>query len=121
MELVESLRRGGKMVSYAGYPYQKDKKHQSTTNWRFSVKACEGHLITLNNAAEDSEPTVRGELSHVPDPARINVKKLHSQVSHKAVSTQEPPRRIIKDEITASQLSTEAAVKILANKNRFVS
>lgn len=117
MELVDSLKCDGKMASYAGYLYRKDKQHQSTTNWRCAVRGCKGRLITANNAPDNSEPTVRGEHSHVPDPARIEVKKLQGNVTQKAILTQEPPRRIIKDEISASQISSEAAVQLRANKN----
>ena len=42
---------------------------------------------------------VSGEHFHAPDPTRIEMEKMHARVTEKAVNTQEPPRRIIADEI----------------------
>ena len=116
MEFVESLVKEGQLVSFGGYLYRKDKTNKTTINWRCAVKACKGRLTTTINAKNGDVPTrVGGEHVHAPDPARIEVKKVQSRVTEKAVNTQEPPRRIIADEI--QPLSQEAASRLRSNRN----
>lgn len=116
MEFVESLVKEGQLVSYGGYLYRKDKPNKTTINWRCAVKACKGRLTTVKHAENGDVPTrVGGEHLHAPDPARIEVKKVHSRVTEKAVNTQEPPRRIIAAEI--QPLSQEAISQLRSNRN----
>ena len=111
---VESLVKKGQLVSYEGYLYHKDETNKTTINWRCAVKACKGRL-TINADDGDVPTRVSGEHLYALVPARIEVKQVHSCVTKKAVNTQEPPRRIIADEI--QPLSQEAASQSRTNRN----
>ena len=109
MDFFKSLVEDRQMVSYKGYLYGKDKTNKATINWRCAVKSCKGRLITTKNAKNGNAPArVSGKHFHAPDPACIEVKKVHAHVTEKAVNTQEPPRCIIADEI--QPLNQEAAI-----------
>ena len=68
MEFVESLKNGGKLVSYNGYLYRRDKEYKTTINWRCTEKGCKGRLITSAVSSTDEIPCVRGEHCHLPNP-----------------------------------------------------
>jgi hypothetical protein len=108
MEIVPSAKKDGILVFYQGYLYRKDREFVTTISWRCTVKGCKGRLST--NRDLDQEPTVRGDHLHAPDPARAEVKKVQATVCDRALSSLDPPRRIIQDQ--AGTLSQEAAVNI---------
>ena len=115
MEFVDSLKNGGKLVSYNGYLYRRDKEHKTTINWRCTIKGCKGRLITSAVSSTDEIPYVRGEHCHLPNPSKVEVKKLHSRLKEKATATADVPRKIIRDEVQT--LSQEAATQVGTNRN----
>ena len=80
MELP-SLKKEGNLISFRGYLYRKGKKHTSTINWRCTVRACKGRLITNREPSDGDVPVERGEHAHLPNPARVEVKKLQCRVT----------------------------------------
>lgn len=115
MEIIDSLKKDGKLISFDGYLYRKDRICTTTINWRCTVKGCKGRLITSSAPNEGDVPDVTGQHCHIPNPARAAVKQLHSRITERAVRTQDPPRRIIQDEVQT--LPREAAASIRCNKN----
>ena len=91
MEFVDSLKSNGKLVSFNGRLYRKDKEHKNTINWRCTVKGCKGRLITSAVSSVEDIPCVRREHCHLPDPSKVEVKKLHSRLIEKALSTTDAP------------------------------
>ena len=79
--------------------YRKDKEHKTTINWRCSVKGCKGDLVTRAVPNMGDIPCGRREHCHLPDPAKVEIKKLHSRVIEKARATADAPRKIIQDEV----------------------
>ena len=107
-------------MAHGGFLYRKDKAKLNTVNWRCSVHSCKGRLITpildpRPEVQEDINPIEKGEHNHPPDPAGITVKKLQDRVKTAAVTTNDPPRRIVQDAI--GTVGEEAAVKVRSNAN----
>lgn len=76
---------------------------------------CKGRLSTTTEPANGDILIERGEHNHLPDPARVEVKKLHERLSEQAESSQQPPRAILHPETIS--LSQEATVQVHSNKN----
>lgn len=108
-------------MAYQGYIYRKDHVKGNTINWRCSVRDCKGRLVTPlmdlqpGPVDDDVEPVRKGDHLHAPDPARVEVKKLHGVVKERAVTSEEPPRRIVQDAVAG--IGEEAATKVRSNTN----
>ena len=94
MEIIVS-NRGKNKIAYNGFIYRKDKATQKTITWSCEVKSCKGRLSTSLEYENDRTCTEKGEHSHVPDPVKVGEEKVKEKVRQAAVTTHDPPRRIL--------------------------
>lgn len=109
MEIIVS-NRGQNKIAYNGFIYRKDKATQTTIAWRCEVKGCKGRLSTSLEYEKDRNCTDKGEHFHAPDPVKVGMDKVKEKVCKTAVTTHDPPRRILQDAIAG--VPNELAAKI---------
>ena len=115
MEVLKSTK-GKDKIAYRGFVYRRDHKSQTRISWRCERKECKGRLATPLLYEEDLDDAVeRGEHSHPPDVAGIELAKVKDGMLAQASTTNDPPRRILEDNIGG--VSEETAARIGSGTN----
>ena len=86
------------MISHEGFLYRRDKTKLNTVNWRCAKGGCKGRLTTSLQYRQQQQPPVSsGVHMHPPNPAEVAVRRVENTVKTAAVTTRDPPRRIVFD------------------------
>ena len=98
------------MISHEGFLYRKDKKLK-TINWRCAKAGCKGRLATsLQYRKQHQPPVSSGVHTHPPNPSEVAVRRVENTVKTAAVTTRDPPRRIVQDAMAEVNEEVAAAV-----------
>ena len=118
MEIVKS-RKGHDKIALNGYLYRKDKTSLTRISWRCDRKTCKARLATpvlyQNVVGTIDDVVEKGEHVHAPDPAAVEVAHVKDAMLAAATATNDPPRRILQDNIGG--ISQEAAARIASGTN----
>ena len=120
MEFTKS-RKGSDMISYKGFLYRKDKTKLNTINWRCAKAGCKGRLTTdLQYRQQQQPPVSSGVHMHPPNPAELTVRRVENIVKTSAVTTRDPPRRIVEDAIACVNEEVAASVGSSTNLRQII-
>ena len=86
-------------------------KQVNTINWRCAKAGCKGRLTTSLQYRQQQQPPVSsGVQMHQPNPAEVAIQRVENTVKTAAVTTRDPPRRIVQDAIADANEEIAAAV-----------
>lgn len=109
------------MISYEGFLYRKDKIQLNTINWRCAKTGCKGRLTTsLQFRQQQQTPVISGVHMHPPNPAEVAVRRVENTLKTAAVTTRDPPRRIVQDAIVDVNEEVAAAVSSSTNLRQVI-
>ena len=112
------------MISHEGFLYRRDKTKLNTINWRCAKAGCKGRLTTSLQYRQQQQPppppVSSGVHMHPPNPAEVAVRRVENTVKTAAVTTQDPPRRIVQDAIADVNEEVAAAVGSSTNLRQII-
>ncbi|XP_037049634.1 uncharacterized protein LOC119083925 [Bradysia coprophila] len=112
LEIVRN-QKGGEVALHKGYEYTKNGKSTETQYWRctqYSMTRCPGRM---NSVGINVKKVL--DHSHAPDVRKGNVRKVLENIRNRALSTTEPPRKILRN-ITCS-IGRVSSVELPSNIN----
>ena len=98
--------------------YRRDKTNLTTINWRCAKAGCKGRLLTSYN--QEQPPVSSGVHMHPPNPVKVSVWRVDNTVKTAAVTTRNPPRRIVQDAIADVNEEVSAAVGSSTNLRQII-